>query len=148
MTSRFGMGTMLKGKNKEALLLQCLPMCQNLHPLLYGPLFGCFSHQTFCSCPPPRNLNSHDNSHNTIYCSMVLKWTVSTPTPFKVNAVPPNWRGSLLLLELQEHHQFLSTSQKVWCETVLYHCTPWNIWRQVRHALHGSQLTREAPFWG
>jgi hypothetical protein len=60
---------------------------QYLHLPLCGPLNDCFSHQSICSLTPRRNINSCETSHNTIYYSLVVKWTASIPNLFKVSGI-------------------------------------------------------------
>jgi hypothetical protein len=92
-----------KVKIKRHNFLNDLLMCQYTHLPLCGPLPGCFAHQPISLPTPPRNRDSHKTSHNTIYYSLVVKWTASTPNPFKVNAVT-NGSCDMLLHWIQVGH--------------------------------------------
>jgi hypothetical protein len=63
-------------------------MCQYLHLPLCGPVPGCFIHKLICSLTLPRNTYSHVTSYNTVYYSLLVKWTVSTFNKFKNNVLP------------------------------------------------------------
>jgi hypothetical protein len=62
-----------KSKMKQHYFPNELLMRQYFHLPLCGPLPGCFSHHPVCSLTPPRNVNSCDPCHNTIYYSLVVK---------------------------------------------------------------------------
>ena len=108
-----------KAKMKKHYFPNDLLMCQYLILPLCGPLPGWFSHQPVCSLTPPRNVNSCETSHNTIYYSLVVKWTTSTPEPLQVNGAlngscdmlqhELNCLPSQIILELQ-HTNSLHTN--------------------------------------